>query len=47
MTRSEREKMLAGETYRPDDPEIRTELAATAKWLARYNVSLPADRPSL
>jgi maltose O-acetyltransferase len=47
MTRSEREKMLAGEMYRPDDPEIRTELAATAKWLARYNVSLPADRPSL
>jgi maltose O-acetyltransferase len=47
MLRSEREKMLAGELYRPGDPEIQAELAATAQWLARYNVSLPRGRPLL
>ncbi len=47
MRRSERDKMLSGELYRPADPEIQADLAATAAWLARYNVSLPADRPRL
>jgi len=47
MLRSEREKMLSGELYRPNDPEIQADLAATAQWLARYNVSLPAERPKL
>lgn len=47
MLRSEREKMLAGELYRPNDPGIQAELAATAQWLARYNGSLPAERPQL
>ncbi len=47
MNRSEREKMLAGELYRPSDPEIQAELAATARWLARYNASLPAERSDL
>ena len=32
--------MLAGELYRPGDPEIQADLAATRAWLARYNVSL-------
>src|SRR3954462_7048535 len=36
--------MLAGELYRPDDPEIQADLAGTAAWLTRYNASLPADR---
>ena len=31
--------MLAGELYRPDDPEILADLAATAAWLARYNAT--------
>jgi maltose O-acetyltransferase len=39
--------MISGELYRPDDPEIRSELAATAKWLAGYNASPPAERPRL
>jgi maltose O-acetyltransferase len=39
--------MLSGELYRPDDPDIQAELAATASWLARYNASLPADRRRL
>jgi maltose O-acetyltransferase len=47
VNRSERDKMLAGELYRPSDPEIQADLAATARWLARYNVSLPAERPAL
>jgi maltose O-acetyltransferase len=29
--------MLAGELYRPDAPEIVSDQAITAKWLARYN----------
>ena len=44
MTRSERDKMLAGELYHPGDPELQAELAATAHWLARYNASLPPER---
>ena len=47
MNRSEREKMLAGELYRPGDPEIQAELVSTARWLARYNASLPAERSDL
>ena len=31
--------MLAGELYRPDAPEIVSDQAITAKWLARYNSS--------
>src|SRR5690349_18118490 len=47
MTQSERDRMLAGELYRPSDPEIQAELAATAHWLARYNASPPAGRREL
>ena len=38
--RSEKEKMLAGELYRPADPEIQADLSATQRWLARYNAAL-------
>lgn len=31
--------MLAGELYRPDDPEIIADQAETARWLARYNAA--------
>ncbi len=50
MTWSEKQKMLAGELYRPDDPEIQADAAATKAWLARFNASLaapPADRRAL
>ncbi len=47
MDRPEREKMLSGELYHPSDPRIQDDLAATARWLARYNASLPEERPSL
>ena len=40
MSRSEKDKMLAGEMYRPGDAEIQADQAATKKWLVRYNASL-------
>lgn len=40
--RSEKEKMLAGELYRPGDPEIQADQAATKRWLVRYNAASAA-----
>lgn len=40
MSRSEKEKMLAGELYFAGDPELRADQAATQAWLARFNASL-------
>jgi len=40
MTRSEKEKMLAGDLYHPGAPEIQADQAATKQWLVRYNASL-------
>ena len=37
--RTEKQKMLAGENYRADDPEIRADVAITRNWLARYNAA--------
>src|SRR5689334_19160122 len=34
---TERDKMLAGELYDASAPELQAELAATHRWLARYN----------
>jgi maltose O-acetyltransferase len=39
-TRTEKEKMLAGELYAPGAPEIQADQAATKQWLVRYNASL-------
>ena len=50
MARSEKDKMLAGELYDASAPEIQAELAATHRWLARYNAALdmaPAERLAL
>jgi maltose O-acetyltransferase len=50
VARTEKEKMLAGELYDASDAEIQAELAATHRWLARYNAALdmdPADRHAL
>ncbi|QPB24617.1 sugar O-acetyltransferase [Rhizobium sp. 007] len=46
MTRSEKEKMLAGEMYNAADPEIQADLLVTGAWLKRYNNTLgdPADQ---
>ncbi len=47
---TEKQQMLAGELYRPGDPEIQADLAATKEWLVRYNAALaasPAERRAL
>src|SRR3954447_26026042 len=43
MSRSKKDKMLAGEMYRPGDPEIEADQTATKKWLVRYNTSLASS----
>jgi maltose O-acetyltransferase len=49
LSTSEKQKMLAGELYRPD-AELSAEQAATQAWLARYNTALAlpeSDRHAL
>src|SRR5262249_41624364 len=41
--RTEKDKMLAGELYDPSAPEIQPDLAATHRWLTRYNAALDTD----
>lgn len=36
---SEKQRMLAGQPYRPDDPELQADMAATLAWLGRYNTA--------
>jgi maltose O-acetyltransferase len=40
MEKTEKQKMLASELYRPADPEIQADLRNTQEWLSRYNASL-------
>jgi len=50
MARTEKDKMLAGEFYDASAPEIQADLAATHRWLARYNAALdmePSNRREL
>lgn len=42
---SEKRKMLAGELYRPDDPELVADRAHAAAWMARFNPSRTLPRP--
>lgn len=47
---SEKQKMLAGEPYRPGDPELQAEIAATKAWLVRFNAASaasPAERRAI
>ena len=39
-TRTQKQKMLAGDLYDAGDAEIQADLAATREWLVRYNASL-------
>lgn len=43
--RSEKQKMLAGDLYVADDPELAADAARIAAWMTRYNAALaaPAD----
>jgi maltose O-acetyltransferase len=50
MLRTEKEKMLAGELYRPSDPEIQADAAAAKVWMVEYGTSLalpPSERREL
>jgi maltose O-acetyltransferase len=50
MARTEKDKMLAGELYDANAPEVQADQAATHRWLARYNAALdmePSDRREL
>jgi maltose O-acetyltransferase len=42
LSKTEKQKMLAGELYRPGDPELQADAAANKAWLARYNAALAA-----
>jgi len=42
MAVSEKAKMLAGELYTADDPELAADAARAAAWMARYNA--PGER---
>ncbi len=45
MSRTEKEKMLAGELYNPGlDPQLKADEIANKAWLARYNAMM--DKPS-
>ena len=45
MSRTEKQKMLAGELYNAADAELQADMTATMEWLCRYNaaVALPVD----
>src|SRR6202035_4844109 len=40
MTRTERDKMLAGDLYDAGAPELQADAAAAHEWLARYNAAV-------
>jgi maltose O-acetyltransferase len=40
LNKTEKQKMLAGELYRPGDSEIAADQATTKAWLVRYNAAL-------
>ncbi|MGN6577250.1 MAG: sugar O-acetyltransferase [Nocardioides sp.] len=44
MERSMRDRMLAGDLYLADDPELGAEMLRAAELTAEYNASAPADR---
>jgi maltose O-acetyltransferase len=40
LSKTEKQKMVAGELYRPGDPELAADQAANKTWMVRYNGSL-------
>jgi maltose O-acetyltransferase len=40
LSKTEKQKMLAGELYRPGDTELAADQAANKTWMVRYNSSL-------
>ncbi|MBN9417360.1 MAG: sugar O-acetyltransferase [Candidatus Eremiobacteraeota bacterium] len=44
---TQKERMLAGQLYTADDPELQAELLNNQLWLTRYNQSHPKERDRL
>lgn len=42
MSKTEKQKMLAGELYRPGSPELQADETANKAWLAHYNTMMAA-----
>ena len=42
MSKTEKQKMLAGELYRPGDPDLQADAVANKAWLVRDNAALAA-----
>lgn len=42
-TKTEKQKMLSGETYRPGDPELAADAQRARAWMVRYNTTLAAS----
>jgi maltose O-acetyltransferase len=40
LIKTEKQKMLAGELYRPGDAELAADQTANKAWLVRYNAAL-------
>lgn len=43
MSMTEKQKMLGGELYTADDPELVADAARASEWMARYNMSTTAS----
>ncbi|WP_323810461.1 sugar O-acetyltransferase [Sphingobium baderi] len=44
---TEKQRMLAGQPYRANDPEIVADQLSAADWMQRFNCSLPPEREAL
>jgi maltose O-acetyltransferase len=40
LSKTEKQKMLAGELYQPGSSELQADQAANKRWLARYNAAM-------
>lgn len=47
MPTTQKQRMLAGELYNPNDPEIQADQRANQAWMDRYNASALDDRHAL
>ncbi len=44
-TKTQKQRMLAGELYVADDPELHADLARISDWMERYNASRTLSQP--
>lgn len=41
--KTEKQKMLSGEAYRPGDPELAADAQRAREWMVHYNTTLAAS----